>query len=206
MVNYLLGALIGCCLGAVSVFFAYGGITWRRLFVRLLRWKGRWHRNFALICLISTVVGVYAVWLHGSLNRAFWAMELLTCCLLAASVTDIRRRYIPDDCTFFFAAVFLVFRLSALSAGDVLTALLGAGAGLILLGLPYLIRPGAVGLGDVKLLAACGLIAGFPGVLYLLVRALLVMFVIGLVQMLRKKTTISAEMPLAPFLLFAALI
>lgn len=206
MLNYLLGALIGGCMGLVAVFFAYGGLRQRKLFARLLKRKGRWYRSFAVICAVSTAIGIYAIWLFESPNRQFWALMLLTCYLLAVSVTDLRRQYIPDDCTLFFAVVFALFRLSAMSVGDVLTALLGAGVGMILLGLPYLVRPGAVGLGDIKLLAACGLMAGFPGVIYLLVRAMLAMFVISLVKLILKKTSVSEQMPMAPFVLFAALI
>lgn len=206
MLNYLLGALIGCCLGAVSVFFAYGGLRNRKLFFRLLRWKGRWHRCFVRMLLLSTAIGVYAMWLYGSVSREFWAMLLLSCCLLAASATDLRHRMIPDDCSLAFGAAFLLFRLSALTVGDMLTALLGAGAGMVLLGLPHLLRPAAVGLGDVKLLAVCGLMVGFPGVIYLLVRAMLAMLVVSIVQLLRKKVELKSDIPMAPFILFAALI
>ena len=46
MLNYLLGALLGGCMGLVSVFFAYGGLRQKKLFARLLKQKGRWHRSF----------------------------------------------------------------------------------------------------------------------------------------------------------------
>ena len=110
MLNYLLGALIGGCMGLVSAFFAYGGLRQKKLFARLLKRKGRWHRSFALLCVLGAGIGVYAVWLYGGLGRNFWAMMLLSCYLLAVSVTDLRHRIIPDDCSAVFAVVFILFR------------------------------------------------------------------------------------------------
>ena len=70
----------------------------------------------------------------------------------------------------------------------------------------HLLRPAAIGRGDVLLLAACGLGAGFPGIIYVLTRGLGAMAVVSVVQLLRRKVTIRSELPLAPFLLFGALI
>ena len=59
---------------------------------------------------------------------------------------------------------------------------------------------------SVLLLAVCGLAAGFPGVIYVLARGLAAMALVSVVQLARKKVTVHSEMPLAPFLLFGALI
>ena len=206
MLNYLLGALLGGVVGLVSVFFAYGGLRQKKLFARLLKRKGRWHRSFALPCVLGAAIGIYAVWLYGSPGRNYWAMLLLSCYLLAVSVTDLRHRIIPDDCSAVFAVVFILFRVAGWTLGDVLTAAIGALLGAVILGLPHLLRPEAVGLGDVKLLAVCGLMVGFPGVVYLLIRAMLAMFLVSVVQLLRKKVNAKSELPMAPFVLFAALI
>ena len=59
---------------------------------------------------------------------------------------------------------------------------------------------------DILLLAVTGFGAGFPGVIYVLARSLLALAAVSIIQLLRKKLDIHSEMPLAPFLLFGALI
>lgn len=204
--SYLIGILTGLFLAPVSIFFAFGGITNRKLFLRLLHRKGRWHRVWAGMLLTSVAAGVYGAWLFSAPNRDFFTFALLNCYLLSMSVTDLRGRYIPDDATVFFALLFLGFRLSALSLPGLLNCLIGAAVGGSVLGLPHLLRRDDVGLGDVKLLAVCGLLAGFPSVFYILVRALLFMALYSIVQLLRKKLALRSQIPLVPFLFLGALI
>lgn len=206
ILNYFLGALFGALSGAVAVFFAQGGLARRALFRRLSRTPGRWHAQRVRMLCYGAAIGVYGIWLYGAPGRALCELLTLASFLLAVSVPDIRRRVIPMDAVFVYGAACLLCRLSALSLSDVLDALLGAALGMALLGLPHLLRREAVGAGDVWVLAVCGTIAGFPGVAYLLLRALLALAVASLVQLLRKKANVKSEMPLTPFLLFAALI
>lgn len=206
ILNYLLGALLGALSGAVAVFFAQGGLARRALFRRLSRMPGRWHAQRVRMLCYGVAIGVYGIWLYGAPGRSLCELLALASFLLAVSVTDIRRRMIPMDAVLFYGAVCVLCRLSALSLSDVLDAMLGAALGMALLGLPHLLRREAVGAGDVWVLTVCGTIAGFPGVAYLLLRALLALAVASLVQLLRKKASVKSEMPLTPFLLFAALI
>lgn len=208
MTGYLIGALVGTLLGGVSVFAAFGGVTHRRLFLRLCRRKGKWKRVWLVMALVSVAVGVYGAWLFGAPSADFFSFALLGCYLLAMAVTDLRGRYIPDDATVVFALVALAFRLTLGPpvAAHLLNGLIGALAGGILLGLPHLLRKDEVGLGDVKLVAAVGLMVGFPSVIYLLMRALLFMALFSVIQLLRKKAALKTQVPLAPFLFLGALI
>lgn len=201
-----MGGITGLLLAPVSIFFAFGGIANRKLFLRLLHRRGKWRRSWAAMALISVAAGVYGAWLFPVPSRDFFTFALLNCYLLAMSATDLRGRYIPDDATVFFAFAFLFFQLTALSLPTLLNSLLGAGVGAAILGLPHLLRRNDVGLGDVKLLAVCGLMTGFPSVFYVLVRALVFMALFSIVQLLRKKLDLRSQVPLVPFLLLGTLI
>ncbi len=202
---YLFGALFGLLLAPVSIFFAFGGIINRRLFLRLLHRKGRRRKLWEGMALISAAAGVYGAWLF-PVPRDFFTFALLNCYLLAMSVTDLRGRYIPDDATAFFTLAFLLFQCSALSLPSFLNSLLGAAVGGAMLGLPHLVRRNDVGLGDVKLLAVCGLMTGFPSIFYVLARALVFMALYSLVQLLLKKLSLRSQVPLVPFLFLGVLI
>ncbi len=204
--DYLLGGLAGALLGLLAAFFTQGGIVRWKLFVRLSRMKGRWHRQRWMLAAAGAVMGLYLVWVCGGWNRSATGLLLLSGLLLAASVTDLRKRQIHVDCVLFYSCLFLVYHLTAFSLGTMLSALIGALVGAAVLGLPRLLRPQAVGGGDVLLLAACGFISGFPGLLYLMFRGMLAMAVFGVVQLIRKKVQVKSSLPLAPFLLFGALI
>lgn len=206
ILTYFFGALLGALSGAAAVFFAQGGLARRTLFRRLSRTPGRWHAQRVRMLCYGAAIGLYGIWLYGAPGRSLCELLVLTSFLLAVSVPDIRRRLIPMDAVAFYGAACLLCRLSALSLADVLDALLGAALGMALLGLPHLLRRESVGAGDVWMLTVCGIITGFPGTAYLLLRALLVLALVSVVQLLRKKANVKSEMPLAPFLLFAALI
>ena len=204
--DYLLGALAGAVSGLAAAFFAQGGFADWKLFVRLSRMKGRWHRRRWLLAGVGGAMGLYLVWVCGGLSRSTVGLLLLSGLLLAASVTDLRRRQIHMDCVLCYSGLFLVYHLTAFSLAAMLSALIGALVGTAALGLPRLLRPQSVGGGDVLLLAACGFISGFPGLLYLLFRGMLAMAVFGVIQLIRKKVQVKSSLPLAPFLLFGALI
>ena len=70
----------------------------------------------------------------------------------------------------------------------------------------YSLSAGGKRIRPVLLLAACGFISGFPGLLYLLFRGMLAMAVFGVIQLIRTKVQVKSSLPLAPFLLFGALI
>lgn len=206
MGGYWIGALTGAGLGLVSIFFAFGGVVGRKLFLRLLRRRGRWWRVWAGMFLFSIAAGVYGAWLFPVPGRDFFSFALLNCCLLAMSESDLRGRRIPDDATGCFAVGFLLFQASAADLPTFLNALLGAALGGVLLGLPHLLRKNDVGLGDVKLLAVCGLMTGFPAILYVLIRALVLMALYSLIQLARKKVKLTSQIPMVPFLFLGALL
>ena len=204
---YFTGGVLGTLNGLLSAGLAYGK-GWRR-------------KGTGAAAALGAVFGCYEIWICGALNRAFWGMlrlsgarvriprvicAALSGALLSARLTDLDSREINPRSMAVYAVALLAYQASGMSLPVCINALLGAAAGALILGLPHLLRPAAIGGGDVLLLAVCGLAAGFPGVIYVLARGLAAMALVSVVQLARKKVTVHSEMPLAPFLLFGALI
>jgi prepilin peptidase CpaA len=81
----------------------------------------------------------------------------LICLVVAAAFVDLRERRIPNRLTYPFALAGIA--LNGLS-GHWLHGILGLGFGLGATGGLALLVPGALGMGDVKMMAAIGAIAG----------------------------------------------
>jgi len=191
--------------GSLSIFFAYGGIVKRKLFLRLCKMKGKWKRNWFFTMLLTVLISVYGIWLYG-FSYEFFAFMFLASYLVAVTITDLRAREIPDDATIFFAVVFLIWNLVSGESTIILDGFFGAAVGgAILMGV-YFVRHDAIGLGDVKLLACIGLLTGFPSVMFVLLRAMVFGAIFSIVLLLLKKGTMKTELPFAPFVLLAALI
>lgn len=190
---YLAGAAVGGANGLLAAWLAWGRQNWKK-------------KGVLLSAALGALFGAYSVWLYSALDRNFWGMVLLSGLLLSASLTDAGSRQISLRSVAVYAALLAVYQVAGLNVFVCINALLGAAAGAVIFGLPHLLRPGAIGRGDVLLLAVCGLGAGFPGIIYVLTRSLVAMAAVSVVQLLRKKVTIRSELPLAPFLLFGALI
>lgn len=198
----------GLSLGMTAVIAFFVGELPVRGMIQAIR--QRWQeplarRNLLVLLALCVAAAAYGYWLFG-LGRDLLGFLLGGSYLASITPGDIKKHTIPDRTTLFFAAAFVLFVLSAGDQAGVMDAALGAVLGAVLLGLPHLVRRDDVGFGDVKTVAACGIIYGALGVVALLLRAFLAIFVYCVVQLLRKKVTFKSEMPFAPFLLLAALI
>lgn len=118
------------------------------------------------------------------------SMFMVSGMLLAAVVSDVRARRIPNALVVYGAALGLLFQaLAPAGAGlfpgsepGLLTGLLGGLAGLALFLPLYVLR--LMGAGDVKLLAMTGVWLGAPGVMYAALWSLLAGGVLALVMAL----------------------
>ena len=121
---------------------------------------------------------------------------LFSSLLLVASYTDIKRREIPDTvCVLLVLTGFLKFSFQNL---------LG-----IFIALPFLIaamlKEKSIGGGDIKLIAAVGLVLGFWKGIYGLIIGLILLILFYIMfrisSIIRKKQVVkNLSMPLAPFL------
>jgi leader peptidase (prepilin peptidase)/N-methyltransferase len=141
-------------------------------------------------------------------DRATALPALATLVLIAATLTDLRARLIPNPLT--YPATALALAASPLPGGiGLASALLGTLAAgglamLIFLGGTLLYRRADVfGLGDVKLALFIGAVAGFPRALTALVAGIAVGGLLGLLVLLRGRSS-RATMPYGPALAIGA--
>ncbi len=128
---------------------------------------------------------------------------LLCSALLVASVIDARTRELPPQTTGFMAVLAVLHTLLHLS--DWQTYLLGGVAisGLLLL-LLLLSKGRAIGGGDVKLMAACGLFVGFGEIVFAFLLACVVGSVVHLVRM--RFFGAARDLAMGPYLSFGVFV
>lgn len=203
-VGYILGLTLAMTLAAGFFIFEIpmkGGLKAVRQKIRNPKVK----KELAALTAACLVLVLYGVWLFGP-GRDHLGFLLGVCYLLAVTPCDISQHLIPDRASATFGVIFALFQVTSTDAAQTREAVLGAILGAVLLGLPYLIHRESIGLGDVKMVAVCGVMFGTLGIIHLLLRAFAAIFIYSVVQLLRKKVTLKTETPFAPFLLFAAII
>jgi len=136
--------------------------------------------------------------------------------LLTISIIDYQHRIIPDELSLSLLLFGVGFSFLNPSLGNpgwhaLLQSLLSAfGGGLIMLSLAWtgekIFRKEALGGGDIKLIAAVGAIAGWPGVLGSLFIGSLVGALFALALLLMKKKKRGDTLPFGPFLSLGAYI
>ena len=170
----LAGGVAGLAAGAAA----------RRLLARLRRGA----RVRAPVCELA-VGALWAVtgglWGAGRLPTA-WLPALLGLGWLgvAAGLVDARHRRLPDTLVV-PATCFAPLSLLPMGLGAVGRGLLSAVAAVLGYGLVHLLRPAALGLGDVKLAAPLGAVLGAASWSALAIAAVLAAVITGLVALLR---------------------
>ena len=142
----------------------------------------------ALLCLI-----------HGGLSGRGALEAFVGFVLVRLAAIDIRRRILPDRIVLPATAVTLVAQ-AALAPGrtpEWLLAALGASAFLLV---PALLRPGALGLGDVKLALLLGAALGRGVVTALTLGLLAAGGYAALLLLVQGRGALKSTMPLGPFL------
>lgn len=122
--------------------------------------------------------------------------------LLAISLFDLRQHRIPNRLlaltALIVAAASLIFRQPPPAA-----AVVGGGAGLAAFLLLARIRPGALGMGDVKLAGVIGLMLGFPQVIFALLFGMIAAGLVALALSLARSR--ARTLAYAPYLALGAL-
>ena len=122
------------------------------------------------------------------MNSFIFISVLCSCLLLYSAWTDGRKGYIPDQVSI------LIFVLSLRIAG----AFFCGG----LLELIRLISKGGIGMGDVKLMTACGFYLGIVPGIFVLMLSYMLAGLFCLPVLLLKKASLKTRIPMAP--VFAA--
>ncbi len=154
-----------------------------------------------------------------------WVIAFLT--LLLVSIIDFRQQIIPDSLSIFMGLLGVAMFFIHVSLGDfglangiiggsflgsyslllfygnslLINTLLGLAFGLVFIGLIYAVSLGrGIGLGDVKLAAAAGLLMGWPDIALALIVAFIIGAIIGGGLMLFRGRSRRDAVPFGPFI------
>lgn len=134
------------------------------------------------------------------LQSGFVFLLAMLVLLLALTLTDLKFWTLPDIFVAFLGLIG-VARAIILRQPPILDCLAGAAAGFILLGGIYFFSKGkGMGMGDVKLAAAMGLVLGFGPLLLALMFAFVAGGIVGMIMILLRKATPKSMVPFGPFL------
>lgn len=144
----------------------------------------------------------FAALLRSGVNPEGMLAAGVLCVLAVLAVIDFEVRLLPDRIVVPAIAVVLAWQLAFLPEhfGEAAVAAVGAAA---FLGLPSLLRRGAMGMGDVKLAALMGAALGAPVAVALAVGSLAA-WPVALVLVVRRVPVRGATIPFGPFLAFGA--
>lgn len=118
---------------------------------------------------------------------------------VAAAVPDIRERRIPNAIV---VVGLIAAAVLAVGGGRWTDALAGGALGVMLVSLPRLAGPAAVGAGDIKLAGVVGLAVGVPGVVVTVGIAVAVVTPVVAVRAVRRAETRDRTLPFALYLAF----
>ncbi len=151
---------------------------------------------------VATFLAVAAIGRYG-LSGAGVLAAGLAAVLVVLSAIDLRERRLPNVIVLPATAVMLVGRTALDPSAEWIVATLAAGAFMLL---PQLVRPGSIGMGDVKLAALIGAAFGV-GALPALTIGLMSLVPVVLFLLVRHGAAArNAAVPLGPFLALGALV
>lgn len=130
--------------------------------------------------------------------------------LIIIACIDIDHMYVPDLFVIMLAIIGLVIMIFCPTEGYVWGHLIGAAIGggflLLVFGIGYLIkRKPVVGFGDIKLMAACGLLLSWKGICVAYVFGIIAALV-GIIIKASLKKDLEQKFPFAPYLSFGVIV
>ncbi|HMI99084.1 MAG TPA: A24 family peptidase [Gaiellaceae bacterium] len=143
--------------------------------------------------------------LHGGLSGRGVVGAFVGFVLVRLAAIDIRRRILPDRIVLPATAVTLVAQ-AALAPGRTPEWVLAALGSSLALFIPALLRPGALGLGDVKLALLLGAALGRGVVPALTVGLLAAGGFAALLLLVQGRVALKSTMPLGPFLALGGIV
>lgn len=156
IIQYVILAVLGYALGYVLPIVATFLTRWIQTDLTVI------HPHFyAVVVKFLPIVSAIWVVFVGS-----WQPILIYSLFILIILLDIQYHIIPDLVT--YPAILIVGAFHIMQSSNQLEYWLGGGIALAIFLATYLIRPGGLGGGDVKLAVFIGLLLGFPGMLWAL--------------------------------------
>jgi prepilin signal peptidase PulO-like enzyme (type II secretory pathway) len=192
-------------LGRTAAWFSVA--TWLEPFRRVLR-RGEsrpgqapvW--RYVLVWLVSPALGWLAYWRFGWHPAALVAALYAIFFLAVAVIDQEHRRVLNNMMLAALPLILLANRMSNLV--DLRSTLIGGAFGFVVFLLIALIRPGGMGMGDVKLVGIIGLATGHGGILIAMFVGILAGGVAALALLLWTRFDRKATMAYAPYLVLGA--
>jgi len=158
--------------------------------------------QYPLIELLNGLLYLFVALKCGfSLNSVLFC--IISSLLVVISMIDLKHKIIPDGLIIAEAIIGIVFIL--VDRTTIFDKLLGLGIGLIIF-LLIAVLTNAMGGGDIKLMAALGLIFGIKGVLFITLFSFVIGALISVVLLTLKIKSRKDEIPFGPFISLSALI
>jgi leader peptidase (prepilin peptidase)/N-methyltransferase len=191
-------------------------LGWLRLMGRSACCSTKVSGRYPLVELISAIL---TVWIWNLFPPALaLAYIVFTYGLIVATFIDIDHFIIPDEISLGGCVVGLLLSTalpqlqgSSIHLQGLINSLLGLvfGGGLLLVIAvvgSFVMRKEAMGMGDVKLIAAMGAFLGWQAPLFIIAISSVIGSVIGIGMMVKKQKRWGLKMPFGPFLALAAII
>lgn len=156
--------------------------------------------QYPLVELFTALMGVLIFYFYGWTSLTIF-LSVITCLLMVIFVYDLHFQLILDEILVPLLLIIVAYLLFYPSI-DMINKLIGAGAGLAIIGLIYVITKGkGIGFADIKLIVPLGLVVGWPKVLILLFMAFVIGAIIGLFLINRGKKGWKDPIAFGPFLI-----
>lgn len=164
-----------------------------------------------IVALIGAAAGGLLVWRFAADALSFALIGLVVLGVVVLFATDLDQRLLPDLLTLPLIPYALVLFALGVSPyvhtpGDLIVAAIAAVVlplGMYLLSLPF--GPGAIGMGDLKLLAGFGLLGGAWRLVAALVSGALLAAVVIVFLIAIRRITLRSYVPYGPFLIAGCL-
>ena len=160
-------------------------------------------RPFIVRVVAGLIFGLLC-WKFG-LGVQLYISLIYACLFIVIFTIDLEHRLVLNKIT--YPTMILAFALSfVLPYISPVKALQGAGFGLLAIGLPFLMYPEGIGIGDVKLGILIGLIIGYPLILWVLLLSVISGGLVGTTLLSLKVKKRTDFIPFAPFLATSAML
>lgn len=138
------------------------------------------------------------------LEYKFFIYSLVFTVLIAITFVDLTRKIIPNRLNL---AIFIIGLINAVIEPQSFLSNLGTGifAGALFL-VMALVSGGAMGGGDIKLIAPLGFVLGFYSTIYVILMTFIVGAVVSIALLIANKANLASEIALAPYITTAVYI
>ena len=216
---YLVAAILGLIVGEVVSWANKRLPEYKKVISRefITEYKMNFRPNYILM-LLTAVIYVSLIYVYGIQDNIIANLDLikymlLTPMLFSVAVIDFKENIIPNRLLLTMAEIglLLTFIYGISDINLAMDMLLGMLVGTVIFGILTLLGrlvsgKDAMGMGDVKLMAALGLFFGSSNILAISIISFLLGAIISIILILSKKRKIDDYIPFGPFIVIAAYI